>query len=258
MRVLSTFRKPAHHAPMERVDALTAVHGLGIVGDVSAHRASPRQILLTSESVYLQLGLAPGDLRENVIVDADVERFQSGQLIRIGPHAVVRITYACEPCFRLNEVRPLLAKKVHGRRGMLGRILANGVIQPGDSIEVLSSTLPEIPVAPRERLYAFINRIPRGRVSSYVDAVRTLGFPRTYARIMPRFLREAPHTVPVHRMISESGRLISEHVPMQCETLIREGIHITSSATVGKTYRWNAHEFFADEWLNGYYPAVSI
>lgn len=257
VEVIATFVKTAHRAPMERVNALRTIAGQGIAGDVSADPHSPRHILLTRASVYTQLQISPGDLRENVVVSGDIEEYRSGQLIRIGKDVIVRLTFPCEPCSRLNEVRAGLARDVAARRGMLGRILTSGEIRAGDELELLPSTLAAIPTEPRDRFHSFVERIPPGRVASFADAVRTLGLPRTYVRVMPRFLRDAPATMPRHRMIRESGALISEHVPGQREALQREGVSITPAGSVAAAHRWDTREYFAEDQLPVSYVSSS-
>jgi MOSC domain-containing protein YiiM len=57
----------------------------------------------------------------------------SGQRLHIG-EAVLELTYACDPCERMDELRPGLRAAVDGRRGMLARVITSGIIRPGDPI----------------------------------------------------------------------------------------------------------------------------
>jgi len=60
-----------------------------------------------------------------------------GQLLRVG-EVRLEVSAVCTPCDQMEAIRPGLPKELWGRRGMLCRVLAGGVIRRGDSIEKLS------------------------------------------------------------------------------------------------------------------------
>jgi len=81
--------------------------------------------------------LQPGMLRENITSDGlNVNSLGTGQRLGIG-EARLEVTMVCTPCSQMERIRPGLRKELWGRRGMLCRVLAGGIIRPGDSIEKL-------------------------------------------------------------------------------------------------------------------------
>jgi MOSC domain-containing protein YiiM len=92
------------------------------------------------------LGLSPGDLREQITIDLPgLMELPAGARLRVG-RAVLEITKPCEPCTHIGEhvgVGDVEAFRDHlrGRRGMLARFLevdAASVIRMGDPVEVLA------------------------------------------------------------------------------------------------------------------------
>jgi MOSC domain-containing protein YiiM len=43
----------------------------------------------------------------------------------------------CDPCSRMDEIRPGLQTELDGRRGMLARVVRGGEVAAGDEIELL-------------------------------------------------------------------------------------------------------------------------
>ncbi len=128
---------PGHRMPMRPVAEAQAVAELGFVGDAHAKQRSRRQLLLMPAEILDDFGLQPGDVRENITVAGlDLMTLAAGQRLRIGV-AILEITYACEPCERMDELRAGLRATIDGRRGMLARVVSNGVIRPGDPISLI-------------------------------------------------------------------------------------------------------------------------
>jgi MOSC domain-containing protein YiiM len=129
----SPARKSGTSTPHERV---TAVAGLGIEG--CAHANPPkREVLFVSRQHLDALDLAPGAIRENITVaGADVETWPIGQRLQAGG-AVFEITMVCDPCERMDALRPGLRKKLEGRRGMLARVVDGGEVAVGDELALL-------------------------------------------------------------------------------------------------------------------------
>jgi MOSC domain-containing protein YiiM len=113
-----------------------AVAGHGFEG--CAHAYPPRrEVLFVSKGHLDELGLEPGQIRENITVDGeDVQVWPVGQQVRAG-EAVFEITMENEPCARMEEIRPGLRAELQGRRGMLARVLVGGPVRVGDAIELL-------------------------------------------------------------------------------------------------------------------------
>jgi MOSC domain-containing protein YiiM len=117
----------------ERVRALEAQ---GLEG--CAHANPPRrEVLLVSKEHLDAVGVEPGAIRENLTVDGlDVHDWAPGQQVRVG-EAVLEITMVCDPCHRMDELRPGLRAELDGRRGMLAHVVEGGEIALGDAVEPL-------------------------------------------------------------------------------------------------------------------------
>ncbi len=122
---------------MKCVPSATLVAGVGLEGDLHAHNASKRQVLLADREVLQALNLNPGAIKENVTVEGlDVMGLAPGTRLRLGASAVLEITSVCEPCSRMDEIRPGLRLELDGHRGMNTRVISGGRIAVGDRILV--------------------------------------------------------------------------------------------------------------------------
>ena len=126
-------RKSGVSTSHERV---RAVAGHGFEG--CAHANPPkREVLFVSRDHLDGLDLAPGAIRENVAVaGADVQQWPVGQRVRAG-EAVFEITMVCDPCHRMDELRPGLRSRLDGKRGMLARVVEGGDVAVGDELSPL-------------------------------------------------------------------------------------------------------------------------
>lgn len=226
---------------------LTLRAGRGILGDVSAACDSPRQVLLASETVYRQLTLEPGALRENFLVSGEIERFRSGQVLRIGSTVRIRLTFPCEPCAKLNHVRDGLARAVAGRRGFLGRVVEGGRVRAGDLISLDPVSLRPLPLRPRDRVFDIVACVPHGYVLSYAALVRAAGLTRSYVRVIPGFLAAAPPGTPAHRIVAADGTLPERHRADQHARLQAEGVQFSHRGSVSSSHWWNGGDYFRDE-----------
>jgi MOSC domain-containing protein YiiM len=130
----SPARKSGRMDAHERVRAL-ADHGLE--GCAHARPGGKRQVLFASKEHLDAVGVEPGRIRENFTVDGgDVHAWPVGQRVRAGS-AVFEITMVCDPCERMDAIRPGLRAELEGRRGMLARVVEQGEVALGDSIETL-------------------------------------------------------------------------------------------------------------------------
>lgn len=173
--------------PVARVEARAAQ---GLLGDVQADPLSPRQLLVAGTPAYDRLALAPNALRENLLLDVDSAELASGQLLAIGAKAVLWLTFACEPCGRLNLRQPHLSRTIGGQRGMLARVLRSGPIAVGDPVLQLAATLPPWSNHWRARVEAVLARVPPDMVVEYRQLARLAGVALTYCRVFPRVARE--------------------------------------------------------------------
>lgn len=245
MRVYQLAVKPAHAAQMQLVSTLRCLRGRGIHGDTNAVESSARQVLIGSKQVYRDLELPTGALRENILIDGELSEWKSGQLVRLGT-TVLRLTFPCEVCKKVNAVRPTLAKELLGRRGMLARVVKSGRIERGSRVEVLPETLPSIPTQPRARIYDLLSTIPLGRVVACMSALAVLGLVRGYARVVPRVLKDAPANTPVHRMVATDRSLMERHLPQQRFLLLSEGVKF-EGVRVSEQSVWDAVRYFGSE-----------
>jgi len=130
---ISPERGSGRSEPRERV---LAIENQGLDG--CAHGNPPRrEVLLASQEHLDALGVEPGAIRENVTVaGADVHDWAVGQRVKVGG-ALVEITMVCDPCHRMDDLRPGLRAQLDGKRGMLAHVVEGGDIALGDEIELL-------------------------------------------------------------------------------------------------------------------------
>jgi MOSC domain-containing protein YiiM len=166
-----TFSKPS-------AEGITLLAGLGVEGDVHAGvtvkhrsrmRADPtapnlRQVHLIHAELFDEVAakghqVAPGQLGENVTTRGiDLLGLPTGTLLRLGPEAVVEVTGLRNPCVQIDGLSDGLLKELVGRdesgeivrrAGIMGVVLAGGVVRPGDDIAV---ELPALPHRPLEKV----------------------------------------------------------------------------------------------------------
>jgi MOSC domain-containing protein YiiM len=136
-RVQHLFRASKRRLPMEELATAELIPDFGVEGCAHARRASKRQLLLLDAETLASMNLAPGLLRENITTEGlAVSTLGIGQRLRVG-QIQLQISAVCTPCDQLEKIRPGLRREMWGRRGMLCRVLAGGVIRQGDSIEKL-------------------------------------------------------------------------------------------------------------------------
>jgi MOSC domain-containing protein YiiM len=115
--------------------SLRLLEGVGIDGDCHRKPGGSRQVLLMSEENCDAFGLAPGEVRENIVTRGlDLQALPTGTLLAIGG-AALEITKDCEPCAFIDTLRPGLRARMVRRRGMLARVVRAGEIRVGDSIQ---------------------------------------------------------------------------------------------------------------------------
>ena len=115
---------------------MTAVASNGFEG--CAHANPPRREVLFASKQHLDaLDVAPGAIRENVTVEgADVHEWPVGQRVRVG-RALFEVTMVCDPCQRMDQLRPGLRAELEGKRGMLAHVIEGGELSVGDEIELV-------------------------------------------------------------------------------------------------------------------------
>ena len=136
--VLDVFRAAQRRLPMEEITEVRALPDSGLEGCAHARKGSPRQVLLMDSETLEAMDLRPGIIRENVTTSGiNVNGLVAGQRLRVG-EAQLEVSMVCTPCDLLEKIRPGLRRELRGRRGMLCRVIAGGMIRRGDSVERIS------------------------------------------------------------------------------------------------------------------------
>jgi MOSC domain-containing protein YiiM len=122
---------------MEGHESRLAVDGVGLEGCAHARPGNKRQVLFASAEHLRAVDVEPGAIRENLTIEgADVEVWAVGQRVAIG-EAEFEISMRCDPCERMEALRPGLRAELQGRRGMLARVVKAGQVAVGDEVRVL-------------------------------------------------------------------------------------------------------------------------
>lgn len=211
---------------------------------MNAIAGSPRQILLAGEPALRQFGLQPGDLQENLLLDAAIEEFCSGQVVQVGETARIRLMELCEPCASLDKIQPGLSKRISGHRGFLGMVVQDGVIWRGDRLTLTTQQFPPIPSSTRGKFEEFVSRIPPGRVVRTTELLMAMGLTQSYARSIPIWIKKSPGFLPVHRIIAANRTLLLSHLPEQAKQLQQEGVKVLNGR-VSLAYDWEPCHFHA-------------
>jgi MOSC domain-containing protein YiiM/alkylated DNA nucleotide flippase Atl1 len=243
--VVAVFRKPRKGRPVVPADALDVRPGHGIEGDANAAPDSPRQVLLVAAEAEAAVGLAPGALWENVTTRGfDLDGLPSGTLLRLGPSAVVAVTYACEPCTVIRDATGVPLVALTGRRGMVAVVRTGGRVRAGDAVEILPARLPPLPAGYLDRCRAVVAVIPPGEVLTYAGLVTAVGGPSRLRSSLPAWLPGlADEGLPAHRVVPSTDAPLD---PVQLARLEAEGVRTRAGEVAQAPFRPQAHE-----WLHG-------
>ena len=129
-RVTGVHRTPARRLPVERLARAEVRADWGVEGDRHARPSSNRQVVLTQAEVLDDLGLAAGATREQLTVSG-LGELAIGDVVTIGS-VRLELTGPRVPCRVMDGVRPGLMEELRGRGGWCARVLAGGVVRPGD------------------------------------------------------------------------------------------------------------------------------
>lgn len=240
MSVLKLFVKPQTSQSVVNCDRLQLEQGYGIQSDRHAQVGSPRQVLMVEQDTLEQFNLQPGDLQENILVSTELD-LESGQVIQLGS-AWIRVTFLCEPCAYLETLQPGLVKRIRDRRGWLGMVVKSGAIAVGDAVTLTPHRFPFLANDAKSRFYELVARIPPGKVITTRNLVLALGVTNAHHRVFPAFIKKAPDSLPVHRIVAIAGNLLSQHIPNQAQRLQSEGVEIVQSR-VPEAHHWSAEAF---------------
>ena len=114
----------------------------GIVGDAHAGNWHRQISLLGNESVdkvrHLLPDIQPGAFAENILTEGiTLYTLPVGTLLRVG-EAEVEVTQIGKECHQGCAIRKLTGDCVMPREGIFAIVKKEGVIRPGDQIEVIS------------------------------------------------------------------------------------------------------------------------
>jgi len=98
-----------------------------------------------------------------------------------------------------------------------------------------------VPIVSWNKVYAFVKKIPRGRVLSYGGLARALGLPGG-ARTAGRAMAATPSGkgIPWHRVVGERGKILirEPYASLQKRLLESEGVQIIESRVNFKVHSW--------------------
>jgi len=125
---------------MKEVNDANFITGQGMEGDRhrrSDGRRSNRQVLIMDSETLSHFDLLPGQVRENVTVTGlDFSSISAGDKVSLGGDVILEITGDCEPCARMDELRPGLKDEIDGKRGLLAFVEKGGVVSVGAEVGV--------------------------------------------------------------------------------------------------------------------------
>ena len=175
--VVAVSRCAGHHFSKTPSLSIRLLPGLGVAGDahmgesvkhrsrVRKHPVQPnlRQVHLIHAELFSELcakgfTVKPGELGENITTSGiDLLALPTGTRLHLGASAMVEITGLRTPCEQLDGIQPGLMGATMGRdddgnlvrkAGVMGVVLTDGEIRPGDTITVELPAEPHLPLQP--------------------------------------------------------------------------------------------------------------
>lgn len=175
--VLAVSSSGSHTMRKPNQDMIRILTGLGVEGDahlgvtvkhrsrVAADPTQPnlRQVHLVHAELHDELrgagfAVKPGEMGENVTTrGVDLLDLPTGTRLHLGPTAVVEVTGLRNPCMQLDKIQKGLMEanldrdadgNLIRKAGIMGIVLADGEIRPGDAIEVELPPAPHSPLKP--------------------------------------------------------------------------------------------------------------
>ena len=175
--VAAVSRSARHNLAKPNQDSIRLVAGMGVEGDAhqgttvkhrSRVRLNPdapnlRQVHLIHAELHDELReagfvVAPGQMGENVTTSGvDLLGLAAGTRLHLGATAVVEVTGLRNPCAQLDKIHKglmaaTLGRDEHGdlvrKAGIMGVVLAEGEVRPGDPIRVEPPPPPHRPLVP--------------------------------------------------------------------------------------------------------------
>lgn len=123
--------------PSDPVQEANALSGMGLEGDRSCRADNVRQVLLMDKETLDQMELVPGQIKENITTTGvDLTQAKAGQVFFIGDQVTLEVVGECEPCGKMDAIRPGLRERLNHHRGMLTTVINGGPIKVGDSVRL--------------------------------------------------------------------------------------------------------------------------
>ncbi len=173
---MAVSRSPRHTLAKPNESSILLLAGLGVEGDahqgvtvkhrsrVARNPADPnlRQVHLIHAELHDELretgfALAPGQMGENITTSGvDLLGLAVGTRLYLGDSAVVEVAGLRNPCAQLDKIQKGLMAATLDRdpqgnlvrkAGIMGIVLAAGVVRPGDPIRVEPPPPPHRPLA---------------------------------------------------------------------------------------------------------------
>ena len=115
----------------------------GLEGDAHAGDWHRQVSLLAVESIDKMrqrgLELKPGDFAENITTRGiDLPNLPIGTKLRLGNEVVLEVTQIGKACHHGCAIKQAVGDCVMPREGIFARVLKGGIIQPNDTIEILT------------------------------------------------------------------------------------------------------------------------
>ena len=143
-RIVSLQLHREHGVRPSAVGSVIGRVGGGLEGDSHVAKTT-RSVLVVDRSTLEDLGLQPGDLREQVTIDGlrDVTTLAPGTMLRFGG-IVLRVNGECEPCTHIGGMLEVddvevFRLSLQRRRGAVCTVVeASAVARVGDRVEVVA------------------------------------------------------------------------------------------------------------------------
>ena len=113
----------------------------GLEGDAHAEGGIRQVSLLARESIDKMVAagakVKPGDFAENLTVEGlEVMTLPVGTRLKVGAEVEMEVTQIGKTCHKGCAIRELVGDCVMPKEGIFARVLREGVVKPGDAIEV--------------------------------------------------------------------------------------------------------------------------
>ncbi len=144
MRVVAVNTSITKGMRKQNQESVTLVANHGIQGDSHADGTHRQLSLLGIEDIELMRRMGadvhPGDFAENLTTEGlDLASYPVGTRFRIGDEVLLELTQIGKSCHNGCEIKKLVGSCIMPKKGVFCRILAGGVVRPGDEMAVVET-----------------------------------------------------------------------------------------------------------------------